>query len=251
VHIVPLGVLATAVPLVLSAASIGINMGTSTDTVSFNNANFPGTMTLGNDTCESDQTNCTFSGSGAASGVAFTWQFSMPNDLEGSPLSYTGYGPVTTSGTPTLGFTLSDTAGDTATGTFIVTSLVDDDTPAGGGFDGVDINGAITINDITAGAGIAAFDSLFGLPSSTALSFTLDVNDCYNGRRYVACVPVPAPDPTAQYASLSVIGGVSDTPEPGTFATFGLTAAIILGLYRRIQRAAVPSRAIVTFGVAR
>lgn len=232
-RIVSLAILAAAVPLVLSAGPI--NMGSSTDTVSFNNdGDGDGTLTLGNDTClkGSGAANCTFSGGGTAGGVTFTWQFSMPN-LSTSPFSYSGVGAVTTSGTPTLGFTLSDNAGDTATGTFSLTGIADDGVPDGLG-DGVDINGNITIDNITPGAGIAAFDSLFGLPSSTALSFTADVGDCTNGKKEAYCIETP--DPTAQFISLNVTPGTPvdpTAPEPGTFALLGFASTAIALIRRR------------------
>lgn len=228
--------LAAATPLILSATSVYFTQ--SSDTVSFN-GNRPGTLTLGNNNCFFIHGSAACTLTAIAAGTpdgAITLSLTMP-DLEISPFSYSGEpGFITTSGSPKLDFTLSDTHGDSAQGTFLLTNLLSNGVQGAGGFTGVDIDGSLTFDSITTGAKLASFDSLFGLASSTALSFTLDVGNCRSGSKSVACI---APtDPSAQFISLVISSDPtskpeSTTPEPGTLGLLGAgMAIIILGLRR-------------------
>src|SRR5580700_6286610 len=108
---ISLVLLAAVAPIILSASPIDFN--TSSDTVSLN-GNSPGTLTLGNDSCPTiSTTTCTLTAeaTGTPDGTV-TLSLSMPN-LATSPFSYSGEpSPITTSGSPTLFVSLSDTHGD-------------------------------------------------------------------------------------------------------------------------------------------
>ncbi len=228
-----LALLAATAPLILSASSVDFT--SSNDTVSFN-GNYPGTLTLGSNNCtKGKDPTCTLTGSQDISGTNYTFTFSMPNDSK-SPFSYDGEpSTITTSGSPILDFSISDSHGDSATGTFALTSLASDSTPRIG-FDGVDIDGTLKISSITSGANISTFDSLFGLPSSSSLSFVLDVGYCTAGERYASCIEQI--DPTAQFLSLDITPGTpgksSAAPEPGTFGLLGVASgAMFIGVRRR------------------
>jgi hypothetical protein len=148
----------------------------------------------------------------------------MPNIAipPGSPFTYSGEpSPIATAGSPTLDFSLSDTNGDSASGTYALTNL------AGDGGSGVDIYGNVTINSITSGSNIATFDSFFGLPSTTALDFTLDVGDCKSGSKSEVCIQPT--DPTAQFISLNMAQGTpAAVPEPGPLGVLACASAAIL-----------------------
>jgi len=228
VRVILLAILAAAAPVILPAGTI--NFTSSSDTVSFNNSSSTGTLTLGNDTCESSQPTCTLTAtaSGTSDGTV-TLSLTMPNDPT-SPYSYANYwsgGPeaITTTGSPTTSASLTDIFGDSATGTFALSNIASD------GGTGVDIMGSVTITSIGTGTAIANFDSLFGLPSSTALAFTLDVGDCQSGSRPRPCID---PDPTAQFISLDLTPGTpSSAPEPGTFGLLGCASAVAFIALRR------------------
>lgn len=223
-RIISCTILAVTMPLILAAGTI--NMGSSSGTVSFNGDG--DTLTLGSGACTSMPATCTLTGTGSGMGIGtFNWTFTMPNDST-SPFSYLGEpSTITTAGTPALSFSLSDTNSDSATGTFALTDLLSD------GGSGVDIDGTVTINSITPGSNIGAFDSFFGLPSSTPLAFTLDVGSCTSGRKSEICIQ-PS-DPTAQYISLQLTPGTPipvGVPEPGTFALLGSASAAIFAARR-------------------
>jgi hypothetical protein len=234
-RILHLAILSAAATLILSASTVDFM--SSSDTVSFNGS-FPGTLTLGSNNCTFGGVNptCTLTGTQDISGTSYTFTFSMPNDSK-SPFSYSGEpSTITTSGSPTLDFSLADNHGDSATGTFALTSLASDGTPYFGN-DGVDIDGTIAISSITAGSKISTFDSLFGLPSSTPLSFVLDVGECRAGERLSSCIE--SIDPTAQFLSLDITPGkTSAVPEPGTFGLLGFASGAILiaAKRRRFQK---------------
>jgi hypothetical protein len=233
-RIFQLAVVAAAAPLILSASSVDFT--SSNDTVSFNGS-YPGTLTLGSNNCtKGNDPTCTLTGSQEISGTNYTFTFSMPNDSK-SPFSYDGEpSTITTSGSPVLDFSISDNHGDSATGTLTLTSLTSDSTPRIG-FDGVDIDGTIKISSITSGSNISIFDSMFGLPSSTALSFVLDVGDCTAGERHANCIEEPVLDPTAQFLSLDITPGTpgksSATPEPGTFGLLSIASG---GMFIAVRR---------------
>jgi hypothetical protein len=225
-------ILAAALPLMLSASSV--DFASSNDTVSFNGS-YPGTLTLGSNNCTfGKDPTCTLTGSQDISGTMYTFTFGMPNDSK-SPFSYDGEpSTITTTGSPALAFSISDTHGDSATGTFALTTLASDSKSIWG-YDGVDIDGNITISSITSGSNISTFDSLFGLPSSTALSFVLDVGECAAGERHSSCIQTV--DPTARFLSLDITPGTpiktSPTPEPGTAGLLGIASAGMLIAVRR------------------
>src|SRR5580698_9722233 len=193
-RIFQLAILSAAAPLILSASTVDFD--SSNDTVTFN----AGTLTLG-DCSYGRNATCTVTGSEYISGTLYTYTFTTP-DGSGSPFSYSGEpSTITTSGSPALAFSITDNHGDSATGTFALTSLASDGTPYHG-YDGVDLDGTISINSITAGSKISTFDSLFGLPSSSSLSFVMDVGECSAGFWASNCIV--STDPTAQFLSLDI-----------------------------------------------
>ncbi len=224
-----LAILAAVAPLIVSAASVDFSSSSdSTGTVSFNES-YPGTLTLGSNDCTLFWSfTCTLTGSQNIGGTIYTFTFTQPNDSK-SPFSYSGEpSTITTSGSPVLDFTISDNHGDSASGTYDLTSLASD------GGTGVDIDGGISITSITSGSKISTFDSLFGLPSSTQLSFVLDVGNCTAGRRSANCIQVA--DPTAQFLSLDITPGTpaSGVPEPGTLGLLGAaSSAMVIAVRRR------------------
>lgn len=219
-----LAILAVTAPFIVSASTVDFD--SSIDTVSFNGN--PGTLTLGSDNCSfGGDPTCTLTGSQNISGTIYTFTFTMPNDFK-SPFSYAGDpSGITTSGSPVLDFTISDNKGDVATGTYTLTNL----DPDGG--TGVDIDGSISIKSITSGSKISTFDSLLGLPSSTALSFVLDVGDCTAGHRSASCIQTA--DPTAQFLSLDITPGTpgSTVPEPATVGLLGVVSCAMFFTTRR------------------
>ncbi len=214
---------AAVTPLIVQATPIYFTPGT----VSFNGSS-QGTLTLGSDNCTPEPGTCTLAVTDAGTPVgAVILSFTMPN-LTTSPFSYSGEPSlITTSGSPTLSASISDTSGDSATGTFALANLLSDGVAGIGGYMGVDINGSITIDSVTPGANIVSFDSLFGLPSSTPLAFTMDVGNCTGGAKATVCIT--ATDPTAQFISLDLTAGTQEaTPEPGTFELLGAGLGLIL-----------------------
>jgi hypothetical protein len=227
-RVISIALFAAVAPLIVQATPIYFTPGT----VSFNGSS-PGTLTLGSNNCTPEPGTCTLAVTDAGTPVGVViLSFTMPN-LTTSPFSYSGEPSlITTSGSPTLSASISDTHGDSATGTFALTNLLSDGVKGTGGFMGVDIDGSITIDSITSGADIASFDSLFGLPSSTALAFTLDVGNCTGGSKATACIT--ATDPTAQVISLDLSAGTQEaTPEPGTFELLGAGVGLIFVARRR------------------
>jgi hypothetical protein len=231
VRIFQLAILAAAAPLILSASTVDFT--SSNDTVSFVGSD-PGTLTLGSNNCSFGRNaTCTLTGTQDIGGTFYTFTFTTP-DSSGSPFSYDGEpSAITTSGSPVLDFTISDNHGDTATGTFALTSLASDSTPIYG-HDGVDIDGTITISSITAGSNISTFDSLFGLPSASSLSFVLDVGECTNGYGPSNCIQSSYLDPTAQTLSLDITPGkTSAVPEPGALGLLSVASGAMLMAVRR------------------
>jgi hypothetical protein len=229
-RIISLALFAAVAPLILRASPVYFIPGT----VSFNGSS-PGTLTLGNDNCTPDPGTCTLSVTEGGTPVgAITLSLTMPN-LPTSPFSYSGDpSPITTSGSPATSVSLSDSSGDFAMGTFVLTNLLPDGATGTNGFPGVDIDGSITINSITPGTNIASFDSLFGLPSASPLSFTLDVGNCTSGSKAKPCID--ATDPTAQFISLDLDpGSPSAAPEPGTLELLGCGLGLIF-VARRWRR---------------
>jgi hypothetical protein len=224
-----LAIFAAAVPLIVSAAPIDFT--SSSNSISFNGSS-PGTLTLGNDTCPTlSAAACTLTATatGTSDGTV-SLSLGMPN-LETSPFSYSGDPSlITTSGSPILSVSLSDLNGDSAQGTFALTNLLPDGVTEAAGFMGVDIDGSITISSITAGANLASFDSLFGLASSTPLTFTLDVGHCVSGSKAKACIQ--STDPMASFIFFDLEPGlVSSVPEPGSFELLGCASgALLVGL---------------------
>jgi hypothetical protein len=220
-----LALLAAAAPLILSASTVDFT--NSNDTVSFNNNN-PGTLTLGANNCIGGKDpTCTLTGDVFLGGSIYTFTLTMPDDSK-SPFSYKGDGAITTTGSPTLDFTLTDNRGDAATGTYTLTSLSSD------GGAGVDLDGTISIKSVTSGFAISTFDSVFGLTSSKSLSFALDVGDCTSGGKSKSCIA--AGDPTAKFLSFDLTPNAvvsSTVPEPGTFGLLGLVSGGFLIAVRR------------------
>jgi hypothetical protein len=225
-RIFQLAILSAAAPLILSASTVDFD--SSNDTTTFNG----GTLTLGSNNCSfGSHSTCVLTGTEDIAGTFYTFTFTTPNS-SGSPFSYSGEpSTITTSGSPALAFSITDNHGDSATGTFALSSLASDGTPYHG-YDGVDLDGTISINSITPGSKISTFDSLFGLTSSTSLSFVLDVGECSAG--YWASNCIVTSDPTAQFLSLDITPGTTSTvPEPATFGLLGLASGAILIAARR------------------
>jgi hypothetical protein len=235
---ISLAILAVAAPMILSAGPIDFTTGTPLfDTTSFNGSP-TGTLTLGANSCPNvmDLT-CTLTATQLISGVTYTVSLTQPNDAT-SPFSYNGLpSTITTAGSPTLSFALSDSDGDSATGKFSLTSLASDGVPVDG-FDGIDIDGSATITSITPGSNISNFDSLFGLPSSTPLSFVLDVGGCEtNGKSPTHENCVEPSDPTAQFISFDLSPGTpsSSVPEPGTFELLGAASGAMFVVVKLLR----------------
>jgi PEP-CTERM motif len=224
-RIFQLAILAATAPLILCASTVDFD--SSNDTVSFNQT-FSDSLTLGSNNCTyGGNATCTLTGTQNIGGTIYTFTFTMPNDFE-SPFTDKGDpSSITTSGSPTLDVTISDNHGDVATGTYTLTNL----NPDGG--TGVDIDGTISIKSITSGSKISTFDSLLGLPSSTALSFVLDVGDCTSGYRSTSCMGVG--DPTAQFLSLDITPGTlgSAVPEPATWGLLSIVSGAMFIVVRR------------------
>jgi len=218
-----LAILAAAAPLMLSASTVDFE--SSNDTVSFNESN-PGTLTLGSNNCTfGGDPTCTLTGSQNIGGTNYTFTFTMPNDYK-SPFSYDGEpSSITTDGSPTLDFSVTG-GGNSASGTYALSNLSAD------GGSGVDIDGSIAISSLSSSSN--SLDTLFGLPSSSSLSFVLDVGNCTAGRRSVSCIQNE--DPTAQFLSLDITPGTpvgSPVPEP---STVGLLSIVSGGMFMAVRR---------------
>lgn len=230
--------------LAASAGSFNLGSGTTGDNLVAFDAPYS-TFTLGSDNC--GMATCTLAGTVTLSGQMLSWTLSMPNqDL--SPFSYiwsgndvSGSGLFFTDGTPTTGFTLSDTLGDSVSGTFVLTDLYSDGTLYPNGYDGVNIDGTITLNALVAGSNASAFENLFGLgtviPPNVNWDFTLDVGNCYSGSKARVCVEdnTSVTDPSATLQSFTINTPNSSTPEPGTVGAVGMGLAL-LGLVIRRKR---------------
>jgi hypothetical protein len=226
-------ILMAVTPAILPGSTVYFT--SSSDTTAFNGVQ--GSLTLGNNNCIGTHQNGTCTLTATAFGTsdgAVTLSLTMP-DLATSPFSYSGDPSlITTSGSPALSVTLTDIHGDSAQGTFLLTNLLSNGVKGTGGFAGVDIDGSISIDSITAGTHLASFDSLFGLPSATALAFTLDVGNCKGGAKNEPCI-VPR-DPSAAFLGLDLTTGTtSQAPEPGTFGLLGAGLGLILLALRRPQ----------------
>jgi hypothetical protein len=218
-----LAILAAAAPLLLSASTVDFD--SSNDTVSFNGT-YPGSLVLGSNNCTfGGGATCTLTGIQNIGGTNYTFTFTMPDDFT-SPFSYDGAtSNITTSGSPTLDFSVTG-GGNSASGTYALTSL----NPNGG--NGEDIDGTISISSLSSTSN--KLDTLFGLPSTTALSFVLDVGNCTSDRRSVSCIQQT--DPTAQFLSLDITPGTpagSPVPEPSTFGLLSIVSGAMFMAVRR------------------
>jgi hypothetical protein len=207
------------------------------DLVAFNASKMPFVITLGEICTEAPNSTCTYGGTQTLDTGTLAWQFQTPNT---ESLTWT-FDPDDLSG-PTGGtFSASDGV-DSFAATYTFSTWNDDGTADAHGHDGVDLNGTLTITNVTlAGSSDpnqGAFESLFSLPGTTSYNFTLDVGDCTGGSKYVACINVP--DPSAQFLSLTLTPETS-TPEPGTLAPMAAGLLFVLGA-RRLRKA-VPGTA--------
>jgi len=203
----------------------------STDLVAFNGTDT--TITLGELSCSSPGVGtCTYTGSQSIGSGTLTWQFQTPNTAANITWDYLGdlFGP--TGGT----FSASD-GSDSLNGSYVLNSWAPDGILIGD-YEGIDLDGTITVTGVTLNGGSdpneGAFESLLSVPATSSYSFVLDVGDCSaRGRGETFCI-VPT-DPTAQFESLTLTAQGTAAPEPGTLGlmTVGLLAAF--GVRRRMN----------------
>jgi hypothetical protein len=208
------------------ASATRISLTGTTDTVAFNGS--LDTITLGSQGCSTPNIgNCTYSGTQPLGAGSLTWTFTTPNtagNITWNPVEFTLSGPA--GGT----FLASDGV-DSLMGTYIFSTYNYDDTTFGSDFqfNGIDLNGTITVTGTTLAGGSdpnqGAFESFMDVPGAVSYAFTLDVTDCTDGSKAAACILTP--DPTAQFNSLDLTPtvGTTTTPEPGAF---GMMAAGLL-----------------------
>ena len=205
---------------VMSAGSISLT-GT-TNTVAFNG--HLDTITLGSDNCLSG--TCTFGGNQTLGLGTLAWEFQSDDP---STITYDPFGGVVG---PTVGtFTAGDGV-DSFNGTYALESWNYDGVPDADGWDGIDLNGVITVTGSTLSGD--PLDGFFSLPGATSYNFVLDVGDCTSGRKSTFCIQ--STDPTAQFISLTLDPNIT-TPEPGTLALMTLGLAAAFGARRRMKNA--------------
>jgi hypothetical protein len=231
----------------LVALGNSVSLTGTTDTISFNPNFDPPTLLLGSNHCI--DALCILGGRETMGGATIDWSFTEPESVSGHPSVFTysyldGSGTISTAGTPTLAFRISDSKGDSATGTFALDTL----TSTNGG-DTVDIAGVITLTSLNDGRALAAFQNLLGiplLPSDLEVPFNLVVGDCNRGETSVACVSNPSRrnsiPPTAEFLSLTLDTPGNDAPEPGTFVLFGVGLGSVALLGRRAHRRALADK---------
>jgi hypothetical protein len=121
---------------------------------------------------------------------------------------------------------------DSFNGTYALESWNYDGVPDADGWDGIDLNGVITVTGSTLSGD--PLDGFFSLPGATSYDFVLDVGDCTSGRKSTFCIQ--STDPTAQFISLTLDPNIT-TPEPGTLALMTLGLAAAFGARRRMKNA--------------
>jgi hypothetical protein len=231
----------------LVALGNSVSLTGTTDTIIFNPNLAPPTLLLGSNNCV--DTLCILGGTQTLNGLTIDWSFTQSESVSGHPsvFSYSyfdGSGTISTAGRPTLVFSISDSAGDSATGTFALDTLTSTD-----GGDTVDIAGVITLATLNDGGALAAFQNLLGipiLPPDLEVPFDLVVGECTNGEKSVVCVANPSRvnsiPPTAEFLSLTLGTPGNDAPEPGTFVLFGVGLGAIALLRRRPYRRSLGDR---------
>jgi hypothetical protein len=189
-----------------------------------------GTVTVGWVSCQTPNTgSCMYGGLQPLGAGNLTWQFLTPNTTDN--ILYDTLGDV--SG-PTGGTFSAGDGVDSFQANYAFSSWNYDGNVYGSDsqFNGIDLNGTITVTSVTLEGGAdpdeSAFTNFMMLPETTSYSFTLDVGNCTaNGNKTVACI-MPG-DPTAFFESLTLTPLTTlSTPEPGTMGLMaaGLLAAI-------------------------
>ena len=218
-----------------AGAALGSTVGLTgtTDDVRFNLGFDALTITLGANNCSDGV--CTLGGNKVIGGTTVDWFFTQPDPGPANPSVFTydyfaGSGDIYTTGTPTLGFSIADGAGDSATGTYTLASLSPKFLKGT-----VVISGEITLTELNNAGGLSAFQSLLGIPDippDAEVPFDLVVGDCTHGSKWTVCIPKTGGlgvDPLAQFVSLTLdTPGSSAVPEPDSFVLLGLGLASLL-----------------------
>lgn len=176
---------------------------------------------------------CQYGGSQTLGTGTLSWLFTTENN---ESIKYNGVGGIS-GPSPEGTFTASDGI-DSLTASYVFTSWDSDGVPDTNGYDGVDLNGTLTVTatelEGAADPNQAAFESMFSLPGTTSYSFTLDVGNCVNGAKAAPCIPTP--DPSASFISLSLTP-MSPVPESGAAGIVAIALIAVVAVNRRQRNA--------------
>ena len=205
----------------------------TTNTISFNPDFIPPTITFGSNNCVDSV--CSLGGSQSMGATTINWSFTQPDSGTGNPSVFTfsysaGSGVISTTGSPTLGFSISDGLGDSASGTYALDTL-----SSGDGGNTIDIAGIVTLSSLNDNGDLADFQNLLGIPAippDATVPFDLVVGDCTRGGKSTTCISDT--DPTATVLSLTLDTPVG-APEPGTFVLLGL-GLVGVWFFRRLSQ---------------